>query len=255
MQKDLGGIDRRILQDFCKQYSLDEYQERELEDFIAHIEFKTEPTCRKLAEKAKVLRALKSASNHRVVFSDIDSNIVNKTEVSTDCLPLLGEGLAENLLSEWSMLHFHFIYEPDEEETLQKLKEITDDWFSYVRIDMARELNYPTYAFDKITLPMVDLIIKMFENIDKEDAGLQVLRNKPNQLVGYYGFELSEWYANKTQAKQTVCFSFAFDLLYLSGVLDKQDFYVNNAYQGKPTNKYHFLRDKVRCYKSANVTK
>lgn len=254
MQKDLASIDRTTLEDFCKLYSLEGYQE-ELEDFITHIEFSTEPSCRCLTEKAKVLRALKKAANHKLVFSDIDSDIMNKTEVSSDCLPLLGEGLAENLLTEWSMLHFHFIYEPDELQTLEELKKISEEWDYYIMADYARELNYPTFAFDNLTLPMIDLIIKMFENIDKEDAGLKTLRNKPNQLIGYYGLKLSEWYAVKTQAKQTVCSSFAFDLLYLSGVLDKQDFYVNNACQGNPTNKYHFLKDKIRCYKSANVTK
>ena len=85
----------------------------------------------------------------------------------------------------------------------------------------------------------------MFEIIlaDPKEARLQ---GRQNQLIGYWGIKLSEWYSTEMQAIPSVCKAFAFDLLYLAEVIPHTDIYAGNN-----SGKAQYINAKIKCYKDA----
>lgn len=257
----MGTILKPEWDNFCKAYSLSNEKEKGLQHLLFEINENTRIDERKLAEKAKVLKFLKATSKHKLSIEDAESDIKNKLVIDDkECVSLMGESLAEALISEFSMLNFSFIYDANEMPIYQDLKELIDYWFDNIRCDEARELNHPTFLFENLSLSMIGLIIKMFEIIlaDPKEARLQ---GRQNQLIGYWGIKLSEWYSTEMQAIPSVCKAFAFDLLYLAEVIPhtdrhdgKNESYVDGTiqiYAGNNSGKAQYINAKIKCYKDA----
>ena len=260
---DMGTIVKTEWDNFCKKYSLSNEKEKGLQHLLFMTNESTRADERKLAEKAKVLKFLKATSNHKLSIEDTESDIKNMLVVDDEnCVSLMGERLAEILISEYSMLHFSFIYKGNDKEkaTYKDLKQLIDYWFDNIRCDAARELNHPTFLFKYLSLPMIDLMIKMFETIltDPKEAKLQ---GRQNQLIGYWGANLYGWYSTEIQAIPSICKAFAFDLLYLAEVIPHTDWHngknesyvagTNQIYAGNNSGKAQYINAKIKCYKDA----
>lgn len=257
----MGEIRADEYDNLCRKYSLSNEKKKGLEHLLFQVSETTRADERKLAEKAKVLKFLKTSFSHKISIEDTESYIKNKLVITDKwCLALMGERLAETLISEYSMLHFSFIYDANEMPIYQDLKELIDYWFDNIRCDKARELNHPTFLFENLSLSMMDLMIKMFETILK-DPNEARLQGRRNQLIGFWGMKLSEWYSTEMQAKPSVCKAFAFDLLYLAEVIPhtdchdgKSESYVagtNQIYIGNNSGKVQYISAKVKCYNDA----
>jgi len=258
---DMGTIVKTEWDNFCKKYSLSNEKEKGLQHLLFQVNENTRIDKRKLSEKAKVLKFLKATSNHKLSIEDTESNIKNMLVVDDeDCVSLMGERLAEILTSEYSMLHFSFIYDDNEKATYQDLKQLIDYWFDNIRCDEAREINHPTFLFENLSLPMIDLMIKMFETIlaDPKESKLQ---GRQNQLIGYWGAKLYGWYSTEMLAIPSICKAFAFDLLYLAEVIPHTDWHngknesyvagTNQIYAGNNSGKAQYINAKIKCYKDA----